>query len=149
MKKSELIARLAQVAPSIAFDTLWEHDDDGAREFKELSRPGECFAGQRPGNWQCWQSEVTATIIVNGKLESRSAYLGGTWEKYGTHPEESNPEISGYFLQMAEEAMEELRSALSSEDTTRNHGARLALKEVDAALECLKQSREEWHAQPV
>jgi hypothetical protein len=34
--------------------------------------------------------------------------LGGTWEKAGDIPEESNPDISGYEPQMTIEALEEL-----------------------------------------
>jgi len=40
---------------------------------------------------------------------SGSAYLGGTWEKYGENPSVSNPEISGYEPQMTVEALNDLR----------------------------------------
>lgn len=61
-----------------------------------------------PDDWQAWQSEVSASAIINGEEVSASAYLGGTWEKATDHPETSNPDISGYEPDMTAEALGEL-----------------------------------------
>lgn len=103
--KSEILALLAQVAPSIAIETVWQHDDD---ERWDDPINADWTKDEDPDDWQCWQSEVRATIIIDGKLVTGSAYLGGTWERYGDNPESSNPEISGYFPQMCVEALESL-----------------------------------------
>lgn len=61
-----------------------------------------------PDDWQAWQSEVSASAIIDGEMVTASAYLGGTWEKAGDHPETSNPDISGYEPGMTAEALDEL-----------------------------------------
>ncbi len=101
--KTDLQQRLATIAPGISIETIWEHDEDGA-----FNRNEEWTNGEDPDDWQCWQSEVRASAIVNGELVYGSAYMGGTWEKYGDNPHQSNPEISGYEPQMTVEALEEL-----------------------------------------
>jgi hypothetical protein len=111
--KTQLQKRLATTAPSIRIGTIWEPDPDCERGFRELQKPGNCFEGEDRDDWTCWQSEVEATTIVNGELVSGSAYLGGTWEKYGDNPAESNPEISGYEEEMTTEALGELLKAAS------------------------------------
>lgn len=63
---------------------------------------------ENPEDWQAWQSEIEVSAIKNGELVTTSAYIGGTWEKAGDRPEESNPDISGYEPQMTQEALEEL-----------------------------------------
>ncbi len=101
--KTDLQQRLATVAPEIAIETIWEHDEDGS-----FDREEDWTKGEDPDDWQCWQSEVRASAIVNGELVYGSAHMGGTWERFGTHPSISNPEISGYEPQMTVEALEEL-----------------------------------------
>ena len=103
-KAADLLARLAAVAPSISIKTIWEHDTDCRCITKDCDMP----ADTDPADWQAWQSEVRAACIVNGSEISGSDYLGGTWEKFGDDPAESNPEISGYLPQMIEEAIKEL-----------------------------------------
>lgn len=110
--KTALQKQLAKVAPSLCILTLWEHDQDASSEWRELSKPGNCFEGEDPEDWQAWQSEVRATCIYDGEEITGSAYLGGTWEKAGDDPAESNPEISGYEPQMTAEALEELAKNL-------------------------------------
>lgn len=106
---ADTLAALAIHAPALAFKTLWEHDPDCEREFRELSRhPGDCFFGEDRDDWQPWQSEVQVSAIVAGELLTGSGYLGGTWEKYGDNPAESNPDISGYWWDKASEALDEL-----------------------------------------
>ena len=124
---TELIEALRLAAPSVSITTEWEHDDDSAGEWSELSRPGECFDGEDRDDWTCWQSTVTARAIVNGEVIEGNAYLGGTWEKYGDDPRKSNPDISGYFPQMAREALGFLDDAIPA-----GH-----LREVAAAIELL------------
>lgn len=98
---ADTLAALALHAPSLAFTTLWEHDD-----YCE-----ECFEGEDRDDWQPWQSEVKVSAIVAGEILTGSGYLGGTWEKYGDNPAESNPDISGYFWGKASEALDELETA--------------------------------------
>lgn len=93
-------ATLAAIAPSIAIETIWSHDEDAEWDIEDPSLD--------PDDFQAWQSEVRASAIVSGKLLSGSAYLGGTWERFGDHPSKSNPDISGYFPQMLDEALADL-----------------------------------------
>jgi hypothetical protein len=106
--KTELQKKLAKIAPSICIDTLWEHDHD----HRDIRKDCDGFDDENPADWQAWQSEVRATCIYDGEEITGSAYLGGTWEKAGDHPETSNPEISGYENQMTAEALEELAKEL-------------------------------------
>ncbi len=105
--KTELQKALAALAPSIAIRTIWEYDPD----LRDIRKDCDGFDDENPDDWQAWQSEVRATAIVGGEEITGSAYLGGTWEKYGDNPAESNPDISGYELDMTLEALEELRDA--------------------------------------
>lgn len=107
---SELQKRLAALAPSICIRTLWEPDPDS--DFDELTAPGCCFENEAPEDWEAWQSEVRATAILEGEEVTGSAYLGGTWEKSGGVPAESNPEISGYENQMTQDALCSLAAGL-------------------------------------
>jgi hypothetical protein len=107
--KTELQKKLAKVAPSIAISTLWEHDHD----LRDIREDCDGFDDENPEDWQAWQSEVKATVIHEGEELTGSAYLGGTWEKAEDHPETSNPEISGYELQMTVDAFEELAKRLT------------------------------------
>jgi hypothetical protein len=70
---------------------------------------------ENPEDWQAWQSEVRAAVIQDGEEVSASSYLGGTWEKAGDLPEESNPDISGYEPGMTREALEELLGKVECE----------------------------------
>src|SRR5687768_5872532 len=97
---TRLLERLAAVAPQIAIQTIWEHNSDETWE-----GAGDWTDGLDPEDWQCWQSEVKATAIFNGRKITGSDYLGGTWEKACDHPAKSNPDISGYFPQMVEAAL--------------------------------------------
>lgn len=99
-KPADLIAELAKVAPSIAIETTWEKDTDARWDM-------DPSCGD-PDDFTAWQSEVRASAIVNGQLVSGSAYLGGTWIKYGESPAKVNPEISGYLPQMIDEALQDL-----------------------------------------
>jgi len=105
---AEILALAASLAPSIAIETIWEHDDDASFTEHGMTEPGGCFHGEEPDDWQAWQSEVKVTAIVGGKLITGSDYLGGTWHKYGEDPQAVNPDISGYFPQMLSEALLEL-----------------------------------------
>ena len=74
----------------------------------DIRKDCDGFEDENPADWQAWQSEIRATAILDGEEVSGCAYLGGTWEKAGDIPEESNPDISGYEPQMTIEALEEL-----------------------------------------
>jgi hypothetical protein len=105
--KTELQKQLAQLAPSVSLQTIWEHDPD----LWDIRKDCDGFDDENPDDWQAWQSEIRATAICNGEEITGSAYLGGTWERYGDNPEESNPTISGYEPQMIVEALENLPEA--------------------------------------
>ena len=102
--KTELQKHLAQLAPSISIKTIWGHDPD----LWDIRKDCDGFDDEDPDDWQAWQSEIRATAICGGEKITGSAYLGGTWEKAGDNPSESNPTISGYEWQMTVEAMENL-----------------------------------------
>lgn len=99
-KPSELFATLNAIAPAICIETIWEHDEDARWDIEDNTLD--------PDDFTAWQSEVRASVILDGKLVSESAYMSGTWEKYGDDPRKSNPEISGYLPQMIQEALREL-----------------------------------------
>lgn len=113
-KAADLLATLAQIAPSVSIQTIWEHDND---IHPDIHKDCDGMDDEDPDDWQAWQSEVKATAICNGEEVSGSAYLGGTWEKWDDMPAESNPEISGYLPQMIIEALEELAKECESSPT--------------------------------
>ncbi len=131
---ANLFAALRAAAPSIAIEILWEHDDDIHPDIRK-----DCdFEDADPNDWQAWRSEVCASAIVNGCMETGSAYLGGTWEKAGDNPAVSNPDISGYLPQMIEEALRKLRPRFQS-----NEGR----NECDAAIYICRKELEERYAE--
>lgn len=102
--KTALQKALATIAPSICIKTTWEHDPD----CRDIRKDCNGMEDEDPDDWQAWQSEVSASAIIDGEMVTASAYLGGTWEKAGDHPETSNPDISGYEPGMTAEALDEL-----------------------------------------
>lgn len=133
MKKTTLQLALAKVAPSICIRTLWEHDPD----MRDIRKHCDGMDDEDPDDWQAWQSEVCATAIVAGRPVSGSAYLGGTWEKAGDDPAESNPDISGYEPDMTREALQELRGGIEEVNPESP-----LLAEIDAALTAIKTAAE-------
>ncbi len=119
---------------------MWSRDPDSEREWKELSKPGNCFDGEKRKDWTPWQSEIEALAIVGFEQVKGHAYLGGTWEKAGDKPHESNPEISGYENQMTIEALEELQKLVGKEEADR-------LKIHEALAECKSIARQNYEAQ--
>lgn len=136
--KTELQKRLALVAPSICIETHWEHDPD----LRDIRKHCDGFDDEDPDDWQAWQSEVRATAILESEEITGSGYLGGTFEKAGDNPAESNPEISGYENQMTQEALEELRNGCKGGTPQSAH----VLLEIEAALELCKAIAEEDYA---
>lgn len=128
--KTELQKTLAALAPSILIKTLWERDPDSG----PISSECDGFTAAEDDDWQAWQSEIRATVILEAEEVDGSAYLGGTFEKAGDNPAESNPEISGYELQMTREALEELRDRV----TGGSEAAARVLLEIAAALDWLQ-----------
>ena len=128
--KTKLQTQLASIAPMVDVHTLWslDYDDKFDGPYNK-----DWTEGLNPKDWKCWQSEVRASIIKNGELVSGSSYLGGTWEKSGSKPHISNPEISGYEPQMTEEALEELLSRIGKHDAESQIKA--ALKHVSWVIE--------------
>jgi hypothetical protein len=124
--KTPLQTHLATIAPSICIETIWEHDID----LHDIRKDYDGFENEDPSDWQAWQSEIQASTIVGGETITGSAYLGGTWEKAGDHPSESNPEISGYEAGMIHNALSELHGL-----TPEGDAARL---EVSAAIDAVE-----------
>ena len=136
-----LQSALVAIAPSICLSTIWTPDE--APDWS-LFEPGNALDDQNPDAWQCWQSEVRACAIIGGAPVTGSEYMGGTWEKYGDNPAESNPTISGYEPQMAEEALNELAVAAAGHIAAPNRVAVLA--EIGAALAFVAQFMADEHA---
>lgn len=113
--KTELQKHLATLAPQISIHTLWETDSDAWNEWEGLSKAGNCMEGESPADWCAWQSSITASAVSLGELHIGTAYLGGTWEEVGDDPRQTNPEISGYELQMTEEAINEMAEQITDE----------------------------------
>jgi len=132
--KTSLQSRLATIAPSIAIMTVWDTDPDAYSEWKELSAKGNCMEGESVEDWECWQSEVRATAIVEGRQVEGSAFLGGTWEKRDSKPWASNPDISGYESQMTVEALEGLIKSISITSA----GAQDVASQINAAIATIK-----------
>ena len=109
--QTELQKTLAKIAPNISIKTIWGHDAD----HHDIRDDCDGFEVENPEDWQAWQSEIRAACICEGREIIGSAYLGGTWEKAGDNPAISNPEISGYELQMTEEALRELGEQITEE----------------------------------
>ena len=108
--KTNLQKHLATLAPSLSIVTIWEPDQDSG----PISSECDGFTPAEDYGWEAWQSEIRATAICGGEEVTGSAYLGGTFEKFGDDPARSNPEISGYENQMAEEALGELLARIES-----------------------------------
>lgn len=125
--RTALQKHLATIAPSISIETNWEHDPD----CRNIQDDCDGFEDENPEDWQCWQSEIRATAIQCGEEVTGHAYLGGTWEKAGDVPSESNPTISGYEDQMTVEALEELRELILVLDTSTR-------SQIDKAIEHIK-----------
>jgi hypothetical protein len=132
MKKTELQKALAKIAPSLSIRTIWEHDED----CRDIRKDVCDMEDEDPDDWQAWQSNVKAVAIANGEEIEGNAYLGGTWEKAGDVPEESNPEISGYENQMTVEALEELHKALSPAMDDPKQRVPLMLQCLEAIKHC-------------
>jgi hypothetical protein len=133
--KTELQKALAKIAPSIAIRTIWGHDTD---MHPDIRKDCDGMDDENPDDWQCWQSEVRATAIVNGEEIHGSASMGGTWEKSGDNPAVSNLEISGYENQMTVEALDDLRHAIPA-DIPLEHQL---YADIDAAIvHCQKEAQ--------
>lgn len=108
--KTRLQKELAEIAPNISIETIWEHDPDSRFSEYGATEPGGCFENEDPDDWQCWQSEIRASVISGGEIVTGSAYLGGTWVRAEDIPWKSDPDIGGYELQMTQEALQEMPS---------------------------------------
>jgi hypothetical protein len=121
--KTKLQTTLSTIAPQIEISTHWEHDPD----HKDIRRDCDGMDDEDPDDWQAWQSEIRASAVSLGEIQSGSAYLGGTWERAGDNPAESNPDISGYENGMTTEALRELRNTLGTE-------CPLLIEQIDKAI---------------
>lgn len=110
--KTELQKKLATLAPHVSVHTIWSHDLD----LRDIRQDCCGMDDEDPEDWQAWQSEIRAMAVVDGEEVSGSDYLGGTWERAGDVPEESNPTISGYEPQMTREALSQLLPLCQSDE---------------------------------
>lgn len=99
MPKTKLQIHLADMAPTLVFETIWQHDEEIHPDMAS----------------QAWQAEVRVSAIHEGNFVTGSAYLGGVWEKRGDNPAESNPDISGYEADMTLEALSKLYKQLPTQ----------------------------------
>ena len=113
--KSKLQQDLASICPSVNIETTWTHDTD---IHPDIRKDCDGMDDEDPADWQCWRSEVKASAIVNGEVITGSDYLGGTWERAGDYPWQSNPEISGYEASMTVAALEDLLAAIDDPELT-------------------------------
>lgn len=139
---TELLERLRAVAPSVAITTIWEEEDDPDTSIFNV---GWALELEDPCNWVCWESEVRAEAVVAGRLVSGSDYLCGTWERFGDNPAVTNPYISGYFPQKAEEALRQLRQQVG--DHEGDQCRRLCVELTDAIAVVREHMREEYEKQ--
>lgn len=138
---ADTLAALAIHAPALAFETIWEHDPFCECDWREMTGPGDCFHGEDRDDWQPWQSEVRVSAIVAGQIVAGSGYLGGTWEKAGDNPAESNPDISGYWWDKASEALDEIEACFSATPRDLSHYPALA-DQIDRARQVLAGNRD-------
>jgi len=113
--KSKLQKDLASICPSVSIETSWSHDDD---IHPDIRKDCDGMDDEDPADWQCWQSQVSATAVVDGCTITGSDYLGGTWERAGDYPWETSSEISGYEASMTVSALEDLLAAIDDPELT-------------------------------
>ena len=113
--KSKLQKDLAEICPSVTIETAWSHDDD---IHPDIRKDCDGMDDEDPADWQCWQSQVSATAVVDGCTITGSDYLGGTWERAGDYPWETSSEISGYEASMTVSALEDLLAAIDDPELT-------------------------------
>lgn len=128
---SDLFAKLAAIAPSIAFSVTKEFD------------PHERWDGDGPDprdeGFDPYDITVTARAIVAGQLIEGDAYMGGHWMK----PEQETGSLGGYLLQMLDEAVTNLW-----EGRQRGSMSAAQVYEIDMAHAYLRNlMREEYDAQ--
>ena len=102
--KTELQKHLATLAPSVSIETIWSPDPD----LDDIRKDCDGFEDADPSDWQAWQTEVRASVIIRGQLVTASSYLGGTWELASDDPSQTNPDVSGYERGMTHETLAEL-----------------------------------------
>ena len=98
---SEIAARLAVLAPSIAFSV--------SREIDENYRWDGDGEDPRDAGFDAYDVTVTARVIVDGQIVEGENHLGGSYFL----PDEPTGEIHGYLLQMLAEAAQDLCDTLS------------------------------------
>lgn len=106
LDSKQLIALVASVAPFVCVCTIWTHDECSG----PISKECDGFTSDEDDDWTAWNSEVRASLIQDGEMISVSDFLGGTFEKAGDDPAQSNPDISGYFSDMLFSALTGLRA---------------------------------------
>lgn len=120
--KSILQNKLCKVASSIEITTTW-------------TPSGEAWDGYSPKlrGLESYNVEVRARAIIFGSEVSTSAYLGSCWAK----PGDFDPDVHGYFPQMALEALEKLEGKLEMMAHFSERGT--VLRQVLAASAALRE----------
>lgn len=116
----EVEKTLRKIAPKISFETTWEAD------------PYFVWDGDGPDpkeeGYYAYDVGVRVTAIVDDVEIDGAAYLGGSYSK----PREHDPEIHGYYWQMANDALRDLIGNLPK-------GERVVRRQANKAIEYLKE----------
>lgn len=116
----EVEKTVGKIAPRISFETHWERDPyfvwDGDGEDPALE------------GYQAYDVSVQVYALVDGVSIDGFAYLGGSYSK----PREHDPEIHGYYWQMAIDALRNLIENLPK-------GERTVRRQANKAIEYLKE----------
>lgn len=102
MNAQEKIDLLKQTRPDVAISITWEVDES-------FTWDGD---GEDPSEsgYMAHNVTVTATCIRGGTLIEGCAYLGGCYAKPG---EPKDNDVSGYAVDMIEEALEEMDAQIN------------------------------------
>lgn len=115
---AKILAGLKKVAPNIAITTEWEED------------PNFVWDGDGPDpaedGYVAYDVDVFARAIVDGETIEGRGSLGGTYAR----PGEQDPDVSGYFAQMVEEALGELADQTSGAIKKQATDAKRFMKDV-------------------
>lgn len=116
-----MLPYLRKLAPAVVVKPSWSPSDD------EPGRWDPAW-GDRD-DFDLYDFDVTAMVIVEGRAVSETASLGGDYEKAGAKPD---MDCHGYFPQKVEEALAELKSVLT---VTFPHRVEMLLDQILAARE--------------
>jgi len=111
MKTTQLQRQLRTITPHIVIQTIWEHDTD----LVDIRTDTDGMDDADPTHWQAWIAEVRASATYMDQDISGSAFLCGIWERADDLPEESNPTVSSYEIDLTIEALYDLAAQLNDD----------------------------------